>query len=129
MVILAFAALLFGVFLGRFMTNYSIAPGCCFAIIVGLAVIHMPPLALIIRLSALVVTVQLGYLAGLAPTGFPTIRKARRPGYAQLKLSHRLKMAGRQSLPGGVKPPPLNAHSPQCLKISSGAPALRVAQR
>jgi hypothetical protein len=78
MVILAFAALLFGVFLGRFMTAYSIAPACCLTIVVGLAVVHMPPLALIVRLSALVVTLQLGYLAGLASTRLPSIRKARR---------------------------------------------------
>lgn len=78
MVILAFAAVLFGAFLGRFMTAYSVAPGCCLAIVVGLAVIHMPPLALVVRISALVVLVQLGYLAGLASTRLPTIRKARR---------------------------------------------------
>lgn len=78
MVILAFATLLFGAFLGRFMTAYSVVPGCCFAIVVGLALIHMPPLALVVRISALVVTVQLGYLAGLASTRLPTIRKARR---------------------------------------------------
>ena len=78
MVILAFAALVFGAFLGRFFTAYSIVPGCCFAIVVGLAFVHVPPFALVVRIVALVVTVQLGYLVGLASTGLPRIRKASR---------------------------------------------------
>ena len=116
MVIFAFATLLFGVFLGRFMTAYSIAPGCCFAIIVDLAVVNMPPLALVVRLLALVDRAA-RLPGGAGSTGLPTIRKARRQD-AHSAQPVRSPQDGQAAIvAGGRQTAGLNAHSPQRLSV------------
>ncbi len=75
MVVLMTAAALFGVLLGRFFTAFILAPACCLVFLLALAGSPLSVMDSTLRIIALMVSLQFGYVTGLASTDMAAIRK------------------------------------------------------
>lgn len=73
MVILMAAAIFFGAFLGRFFTAASLFPVCFLIAVVTLAETQLSVPESALRIFALIVSLELGYVIGLASTDISTI--------------------------------------------------------